>query len=957
MTTLSRKTKILADVDEIMQENIQGNTFYWLESFNNYRAKIDEKKNVIATDKYNIRYKHDGIEILSICSSLCSFGDDDKNNLFLNGELYNKSMRLMSNASVQSIVIMHHPIDWLSEEERYRFNTELSKSKTKFLCYGHMHEHSSINESYFNEDAILKLQAGKIDIRDGENKYTGYSIIELDDSDNLLNGIAKLRAYFCEQERFDSWLYRAENGIVKFSLQKGSFFNRDEFCRISKIIYDKFNEDELLCNVGVSKNLFRKLSDLFIEPNLMLESIETTDSGDDESDNISEISVTDILSNHRSYALYGISNVGKSTLLKYISLEYLLKQRTGDIDKVVLYLDLNNISKFNSINNIFSSLLELYTRFTEDDSIALKLKEKIESNNSVIIFDSVDRLTGYSIKYLMEFIKRYKGNKFILSSTSNMKTILSGLLEKNGVNWIDSVLLGGLDRVKVRELVNKWYPDTIDFEKLKINKFIDGVQKSGMGHNAFVYSIILSIYDKKSTASKEIFLHEVDIIENFLEILLQKHNLTGREIPQYKDLILLLGYIACKMYSSPSYKISDDDLHAHILSFRKNFFQDDLSIDAYKIAIIESGIVTPTPEGRFFYFSQACFFNYALAYFASKNKEFESTLCSVENVIKYSKVLEYLAAIRKNDLCLIEEINTWCNSYLTQLEIQDGFCGDVMALLQENNSIEFFDDVIDNDVSVQEEDVVEQSEIDKKLDQVAPLKSSPKTVERLEEVDDDFSIQTKFVHSISLFARVVRASEHISDRDERKRYFRLSMNFYYKFLWYAIHDYYRDVLPLLKNSFDDIITEIASKEGELENKGLWEKRFVNFLKFIGSIIPNHVFKMLYDDLINLKSKAIIKETILDVRDEELLKLPLIFSLCRMNDEEGFRHFKEIQKQLNEKEHLIFILFHELVYLEGYAEDVSSQHRRVAKDLIQKIRKNRKTNRLINSVAVTQTKIK
>ena len=253
--------------------------------------------------------------------------------------------------------------------------------------------------------------------------------------------------------------------------------------------------------------------------------------------------------------------------------------------------------------------------------------------------------------------------KFILSSTSNMKTILSGLLEKNGVNWIDSVILGGLDRAKVREFVNKWYPDTVDFENLKINKFIDGVQKSGMGHNAFVYSIILSIYDKKSTASNEVFLHEVDIIENFLEILLQKHNLIGREIPQYKDLILLLGYIAYEMYQSSSYKISDDDLHLHILQFKKTFFQEDLNVAVYKITIVESGIVTSSPEGKLFYFSQACFFNYALAYFASKNKKFEVVLCSTENVIKYGKVLEYLAAIRKNDLDLIEKINKWCNNY------------------------------------------------------------------------------------------------------------------------------------------------------------------------------------------------------------------------------------------------------------------------------------------------------
>ena len=168
-----RQTKVLADIDKIMQENIQGSKFSWLENFNNYQARIDKDKSIIATDKYNVRYQHDGIEILSINSSLCSFGEDDKSNLFLNSELYNKSIKLINNDNAQTIIIMHHPIDWLSEEERYRFNTELSKSKTKFLCYGHMHEHSSISESYFNEDAILKLQAGKIDIRDGENKFTG----------------------------------------------------------------------------------------------------------------------------------------------------------------------------------------------------------------------------------------------------------------------------------------------------------------------------------------------------------------------------------------------------------------------------------------------------------------------------------------------------------------------------------------------------------------------------------------------------------------------------------------------------------------------------------------------------------------------------------------------------------------------------------------------------------------
>ena len=101
------------------------------------------------------------------------------------------------------------------------------------------------------------LETEKINLR-------AYSIIELADSDKLLNGTIKLRAYFYERCQFDSWLYRAENGTVNFSLRKGSFFNRDEFSRISKIIYDKFNEEELLCNVGISRSLFRKLSELFI---------------------------------------------------------------------------------------------------------------------------------------------------------------------------------------------------------------------------------------------------------------------------------------------------------------------------------------------------------------------------------------------------------------------------------------------------------------------------------------------------------------------------------------------------------------------------------------------------------------------------------------------------------------------------------------------------------------------
>lgn len=66
---------------------------------------------------------------------------------------------------------MHHPLDWLHEEDRVKISEYIHTAGINFFLYGHMHEHHVIQESHFNNNNVIKIQAGKIDTS-GEDDYS-----------------------------------------------------------------------------------------------------------------------------------------------------------------------------------------------------------------------------------------------------------------------------------------------------------------------------------------------------------------------------------------------------------------------------------------------------------------------------------------------------------------------------------------------------------------------------------------------------------------------------------------------------------------------------------------------------------------------------------------------------------------------------------------------------------------
>jgi predicted phosphodiesterase len=80
------------------------------------------------------------IGVLPLNSALFSQGDDDYGRLWIGRRCLRSALeRLQSFGAEFKIALVHHPLDWLNEQERTNIKAEL-QSGTDFILRGHLHE-------------------------------------------------------------------------------------------------------------------------------------------------------------------------------------------------------------------------------------------------------------------------------------------------------------------------------------------------------------------------------------------------------------------------------------------------------------------------------------------------------------------------------------------------------------------------------------------------------------------------------------------------------------------------------------------------------------------------------------------------------------------------------------------------------------------------------------------------
>jgi predicted phosphodiesterase len=891
---------------------------------------------VEATPLYQV-YKHGEVGVACLNTGWSSIGENDRENLFIGESQIEKALKLIKGVK-DKLIVLHHPFDWLHPEERRALAHQISKNGVSAVFYGHMHEFNLLRESSFSDDFVMKLQAGRFDLSGGG--YSGYSLISLNHANNLKSGRIFFRKYEKSDEAFISWVDRCPNGQIDFESIPSQGFNREAFADDCAIILEKY-EFDLMCNTGVSDKDRKRLTDIFICPAMKIVSnYDMNAQGDEKYIELDELGMS-----RESYVIVGGENSGKSTILKRLLINKLRDQSRLELDEIVFYYDCKGKS-IPSKHRIKSDLVEIYEPAPGSNLYIDILKNKTTTENALIIFDGLDELSEHCINGALEFLKEFKSPRFIISCKHAASQELITKLRKQSDRDFVELNISGMKRSHLKGLIGKWLPG--DKERRSVAKeILKAVDNAGMPNNLFVYSMLLSIYERKQ-GNFSTYLHEADLVENFIEVIMHKHCITNQRAPQYKDLLRLLGYIAESMIERNQYSIKCSDTDALIVQFNSNIAQD-FTVSAYLNPILASGVLEVV-DGSY-RFSQACFFDYAYARYLSTQKINYAELHEKLNFLRFNKVIEYLSAISKSDIELLDFCkalteNAWdiCTS-AEQLPDLKTAAEELESAAKSDILDEVKDEVLESSL---DSEPPKESEIDERLDNSSPLRSNAHNGEKHASWDD-LKGATYFLSSLSLYARVFRAAEHLADREVADKHFDAAIDFYEKTIAVNTRKFHEQLRPLVINK---LMEHSKFKELPPLDKARMTDNFNAFLNFVVATFPNFTVSMMVSDLINARQISRLKNK-KEQSSNNLEKIIISYSLCELDETDTLAEIKSIIPQASYEYSSVIMKIIELSHMDfTLSEEVRKELMAHARTLL----KDRKARKLVKDMSKISMKI-
>lgn len=940
-------------VEKILNEIIQDNSCKRIDDFLSFRDDVDaqEFKSKLISNSIFSAYEIDGVGIGCVNSAWLAY-ENDCGKLIV-GEWQIREVLKLLERYQQKILVLHHPLDWLHADDRKVVSDLIHRAGIKCVFYGHMHEFSMLKVSQFAENSVLKLQAGRFDLSKKDD-FGGYSILKLHEDSLFENGRIIFRKYDSKKEQFVSWVERIQDGEIDYSLDDSVPFNTSAFAsvcetKISNIEYD------LLCNTGLGEGQRKKLSDIFVLPALVLDDerlIGGEFNANRESVNSAKVlSLSNLIASTHSHIILGAENSGKTTIAKRILLTYLQEQSHENLQSIVYYLDLNE-ANLNSTNQIKNQLLSFYIDDDNAKVFSQRLEKKLSGSDAVIVFDSLDALDKNTIKVLAKYIVENRHAKFYLLGQLSMRTALVDLVadistRTNAGIKFNFLNVKSIQRGQVRDLFEKWAPSRNGENEKALRNALRVIDGAGMPSNPFVYTMLLSISDRKSTTHKS-YMHEADLVENFIESILHKHVIyIDHETPQYKDILLFLGFIADKMHHNGVYCRTYNDLLSYAIEFNKLISQD-FNVERYVKPVIQSGVLKK--ERDTYSFSQICFFNYAYANWIDKKSIDYETLGNDLDFIRFDKVIEYLSALKKSDIKILEYLGNKVDKAWSSLLKEGGFAELQDAEVEMSNAVKH--DLIDLiDHERMESSLIgnhkSKQEADSMLDEMDPLNDAPVKDIKPHEHKRDPSVY--FYESLSLYARSFRAAEHILDVQTTSLHFKKVLDFYMRSLAYVVRVFDQQTRFLI---LKELMKVLKYDELDEANKKVAQTQIEAFVNFVIATLPNVSVSMMTSDFFNQRQRPKMTK-FRDEVESNLSKILLTFCLCELD---GVDVLSEIKSQKYEKPYESSSLFIKAILLSNFDFSMSNED----KDSLMKyaigVLKKRKALQSLKSLSVMATKM-
>lgn len=839
---------------------------------------------------YSLKIENITIGIVCINSAWRStgVGHSEKGKMVIGRKLIMDGFESINTADIK-ICMMHHPLDWLVEEDEIAIQKCINQYD--IVLNGHIHETSTKIYTSYNGQTLFNT-CGKFD--NSSDIYNGYSVISINPYTKESNVI--LRQYFDNPRNcFDKAIGLCPDGIFAANLGK-----KDDSLalayKISHSIYPKFLEyanSFFVSNLSSGKTL-KSFEESFIVPTFSKYSeYEKETNFEEGKENFFDeekeepITLSHLCNSNTNFLLIGKKETGKTTILHYI-IKYCISN-FNMLNSVPILIDCEQID-LSGKNVIHRAALQYINSFCSDEDAFSQndINKLLEAGLCTILFDNFDAINSGKLSKINAFLTEFKNNKFIFSETEETGTISLRKIAVEPICEYVELYISPLSKGQIRSVAKQYMQENEFKEYLSLlDKVMLCFKKTTLPKTPFILSIILSLCNNSDFTP----INEAVVMEQFMESLLEKSSFCEADSSKFdfraKEDFLI--YIVSYMNKENRFYLSDNEFDELVIKYHAytGFSTNETHFDTL---FFEKGVLIKYNNTTSFRY--ACMIEYYIAKKAGQEPDFLDYIMSEKNYLNYSNEMTYYTGLYRRDNNILNIIYSDLLSYYNIFQYKL----DEMMDYQIGLDIAVPSDMLKKQLT---ETRLSQEKSDELTDSINTTEQVfPEKINKKNDYDD----MSSFSQALLIYGNCIKNLELISKKEKDDAY----------------HMYLTGLcilLSIMKDTTEKdceiILKEMKNKPENYSEQEITETKNI-FNDIIRITLPLWIQNVALENIGTIKLCSILEETIKNSTKDSFEKFFSVFIYADLRLP-GLQ--KVLLKYVNEVENksLLKIIFFKLLY--------------------------------------------
>ena len=350
--------------------------------------------------------------------------------------------------------------------------------------------------------------------------------------------------------------------------------------------------------------------------------------------------------------LLGKKEIGKTTLLHYISKYYI--SNFNSLHRVPLIIDCEYID-YAGKNVVSRAALQFINEFCDDDDAYSQgnLDILLREGACIILFDNFETLGQKELAKINEFLQLYSNNKFIFSEKESISARALREIPIVPICAYKEVHICSLSKAQIRTITKQciFSQDADSDATSVIDKVMLCFKKTTLPKTPFVLSLILSLCDNSDFAP----INEAVVMEQFMESLLEKSSPDEADSRTFDFRIKedFLIFLVTHMHLANNYYLKSEEFDM-LLNRYHSTIGFSVSETGFDRLFFDKGVLVRTE--LIITFRYSCMIEYYIAKKAGQEPEFLECIMSDRNYLNYSNELIYYTGLNRRNISILHTL-------------------------------------------------------------------------------------------------------------------------------------------------------------------------------------------------------------------------------------------------------------------------------------------------------------